>query len=272
MTRALRALALTAGTAALLAGCTSDTGPSTAGEVIVQLTDAPVDLLQSATVWVSGVYLIGGTDPAGPRYTVSTTPQSYDLLDLANGVTATLGSVTVPAGDYTQMRLIVDSAQVTLKHGLVFTNGDTTRMLKTPSAQQSGLKVNFSGPVHIESGVTVLVVDFDASRNFVITGGAAHPTGVIFTPVLHASVQDVAGSIAGTVSPASANAHLYAIMNGDTVTSALADPTTGAYKLWYLPPGSYTVAATASGYQDGTANTTVAPSQNVTGVDFTLTP
>jgi hypothetical protein len=268
--RALLALTLTVGTAALLAGCAGDTGVNNA-QIAVQLTDAPTDMFDSAIVWVSSVYLIGGTDPSGPKYTVSSTPQQYDLLTLTGGVTATLGTASVPAGDYTQLRLVVDSAQVFLKTGLTFRDGSTSKVLQTPSARQSGIKVNFSGPVHVESGVTVLVVDFDVSRNFVITGGP-NLIGVLFTPVLHATVRDVAGSIAGTVSPANAKAQLYAIMNGDTVTSAMADTLTGAYKLWYLPPGSYTVAATASGYQDATASTSVAEAQNVTGVDFTLTP
>ena len=260
--------ALLVGAAAACSG--SDSG--TTGQIVVRITDSPVDNIESAVVWISSVYLIGGADTTGNRYTVTTTPQQYDLLDLTNGVTAALGTATIPTGDYTQMRLVVDSARVTLKAGKTFSDGSSSKTLQTPSAQRTGIKVNFSGPVHVAPGQTILVVDFDVSRNFVFTGPPANPNGVLFKPVLHASVQDIAGSIAGTVTPASSKPRLFAIMNGDTVTSALADSTTGAYQLWFLPPGSYTVAAVATGLQTQTQSTTVGTAQNVTGVDFSLTP
>jgi len=263
-------LTIAAGAACFLAACGADTGVS--GQIAVQLTDAPGDNIQSATVWVSSVTLVGGSDSTGPQYTVLSTPQQYDLLTLTNGATAALGTASIPAGDYTQLRFVVDSARVTLKAGKTFSDNTSSKTLQTPSAQHSGIKVNFSGPVHVASGQTILVVDFDVSRNFVFTGPSASPTGLLFKPVLHASVRDIAASIAGTVMPASSKARLYAIMNGDTVTSALADSVTGAYKLWFLPPGSYTVAAVATGFLTQTVSTSVADAQNKTGLDFTLTP
>ena len=255
----------------VLAGCSDTSSPAT-GQIVVQLTDAPADNIQSATVWVSSVYLIGGAAENGPRFTVTSTPQEYDLLTLANGVTAALGTATIPTGDYTQMRFVVDSARIELKAGFTFSDGTSIRMLQTPSAQQTGIKVNFSAPVTITPGQTVLVVEFDVARNFVFTGPPSNPIGALFTPVLHASVRDVAGSIAGTVTPANSKARLYAILGTDTVTSALADTVTGAYKLWFLPPGSYTVGAAATGFQTQSKSATGAEAQAVTGVDFTLTP
>ena len=44
-------------------------------------------------------------------------------LALQGGVTAALGSAEIPVGTYTQLRLIVDSAQVTLKAPITFTSG-----------------------------------------------------------------------------------------------------------------------------------------------------
>jgi len=270
MIRMARNLAACTGVLILLAGCDSGTGGT--GQLAVQLTDAPIDNVQTATVWVSSVYLFGGSDSTNPHYVVLSTPQQYDLLTLTNGATAALGVVTIPTGNYTQMRFVVDSARVTLKAGKTFSDGTTSRTLQTPSAQQTGIKVNFSGPVNVTTGQTILVVDFDVSRNFVFTGPSALPTGMLFTPVLHASVRDIAGSIAGTVTPLTSKAHLYAIMNGDTVTSAIADSVTGVYQLWYLPPGSYTVAAKATGLVTQTATTTVGNGQAVVGVNFALVP
>jgi uncharacterized protein DUF4382 len=256
-----------------LAACNGTTAPSM-GQLNLHLTDAPLAGIASATVQITKAYLIGGGDASGPRFTITDTPQSYDLLTLQNGATALLGSASIPVGDYTQLRLVVGQATVTLASPLTFSDGSTSKTVKVPSGMETGIKVNFSGPVHIHPGQTDLVVDFDVSRNFVFTGGASSPTGVLFTPVLQASVMDVAGSISGTSSPAAALGHLFAIMTTsggpDTVASALADATTGAYKLWYLPPGSYTVADTAVGYKNSTQSVTVGPAQNVTGVNFAL--
>ncbi len=266
---------LTNGIALLaIAACNGTTGPGM-GQLNVHLTDAPLAGIASAMVRITKVYLIGGGDASGPRFTITDTPHDYDLLTLQNGATALLGSASIPVGDYTQLRLVVGQATVTLAPGMTFSDGSTSKTVKIPSGMESGIKVNFSGPVHIHPGQTDLVVDFDVSRNFVFTGGSSSPTGVLFTPVLHASVMDVAGSISGTSSPPSAMARLFAIRTTptgpDTVTSAQADATTGAYKLWFLPPATYTVADTAAGYKNATQAVTVGPAQNVTGVNFTLT-
>ncbi len=267
---------LTLGAAAVAlfaaAGCESSTAAAT-GQISAVLTDAPLANVQSATVWISKIYLIGGTDTSGTRFVIDSTAASYSLLSLQGGVTAALGTQTIPVGNYTQMRLIVDSASITLKSPMTFSDGSTTKTVKVPSGMQTGIKVNFDGPVNVHPGQTILVVDFDASRNFVFTGPSSSPTGVLFTPVLHATVQDVAASIAGTVATVAARAKLYAILssNNDTVTTALADTTTGAYKLWYLPPGTYTVAAvgTASGSTyNHTLSVTVRAAQDTTGVNF----
>ncbi len=267
--------AAAAALALAVAACSekSSTTSAATASFSVNLTDAGIANVQSATVWVSRVYLIGGTDTTGTQFTIDSTPASYDLLSLQGGVTAALGSKTIPVGNYSQLRLVVDSAMLTLKSPLTFSNGSTSKTVKVPGGQQTGIKVNFDSTVHVAPGQTILVVDFDASRNFVFTGPSTAPTGVLFTPVLHATVQNVAASIAGTVTPASAKAKLYAIFqsNNDTVTTALADTTTGAYKLWFLPPGTYTVTAvgTASGSTLNASKTiTRRAAQDTTGVNI----
>jgi hypothetical protein len=247
------------------AACNNE-GPQL-GQMSVRLTDAPNPGIASAMVWVSRVSLVGGGAPVD----ISTTPTQYDLLSLQGGVTAALGSALIPVGDYEQLRLVVDSARITLAGSATFSDGSNTRTLKVPSGMQSGIKVNFSGPVHVAPGQTVLVVDFDASRSFVFTGSGASPNGALFKPVLHATAQDVAGSVSGVVTPDSAHAHVFAISGAaDTVASTSAD-STGAYSLRFLAPGSYTIAAAATGFKSATQPVTVGAAQNVTGVNFALT-
>jgi hypothetical protein len=256
-----------AGLVALLALAACNEGPQL-GRVSVRLTDAPNPGIASATVWVSRVDLVGGDSAVN----ITITPAQYDLLSLQGGVTALMGSSLIPVGDYEQLRLIVDSASITLAGGATFSDGSDTRTLKVPSGMQTGIKVNFGGPVHVAPGQTTLIVDFDASRSFVFTGAGSSPTGAMFKPVIHATAQDVAGSVSGTVLPDTAHAHLFAIAGAsDTVASTAAD-STGAYTLLFLPPGTYTIAAAATGFTTATQSVTVGNAQHVTGVNFTLVP
>lgn len=267
LTRTLIALGLT-----VMTGCSDSTATAGTGTLSVRLTDAPIDNVESATVWISKVYLIGGADTVSSRVMISETPAQYNLLSLQNGVTAALGSAEIPVGTYTQMRMVVDSAKITLKAPRTFADGSNSKTLRVPSGQQTGVKVNFATALQITPGQTILVADFDVSRSFVVTGPRASPTGASFKPVLHATVTNVAASIAGVVTPASEKATLAAVTaSGDTLATAVADGVTGAYKLWFLPPGSYTVAA--KGTVDGSTFTasrsvTVRAAQDTTGVNL----
>lgn len=165
------------------------------GRVQILLTDAPSDYIEMAEVWISRVYLLPGEqDPDnGPGFVDlfndPANPQWFDLLTLRDGITAELSELEeVPEGDYRQLRLIVDSARVTLKAGFLFNDGSATRSLFVPSGSQSGIKVQLDQPVESEEGSeTIVVVDFDVDQNFVIQGNPETPAGIngiLFTPVL----------------------------------------------------------------------------------------
>jgi hypothetical protein len=263
--------ALLAGAAlGVAAGCSTDSTAPQIGTIVARITDAPSDQFESVLVWVTKVELAGGA--SGP-VTIADTAAQYDLLSLQNGVTALLASASVPTGSYEQLRLVVDSAHVWLKAPLTFADGSTDASLRVPSGMQTGIKVNFGTPVQVEPGTTDITVDFDVSRSFVFHGPAAAPESISFKPVIHATATELTGSIGGTVSPASSSATVWAIVGTDTVATAFADAVSGAYTLRYLPAGMHDVAVHAAGYQDATvAGVTVGTSQDVTGVDFTLTP
>jgi hypothetical protein len=251
--------------AVLLAAC--DNGPST-GELTVELTDAPSDMIASATAYISTVYVIRGGDSTGPRDTISNTPQSYNLLSLAGGLTATLGTATLNTGNISQVRLVVDSATVTLKAPLTFNDGSSTRTLPIPSGMQSGIKVNFAGSLNVVPGETIVVVDFDVSRSFKFQGSPTNPNGVLFTPVLHGAIKDASGSISGTVTPASSHATVFAILGAsDTVRVAFADTLSGAYTLHFLAAGTYTVAVQGTGVV-GSKSVVLPVAKDTTGINF----
>ncbi len=263
-------LATLLASSAFLVGCGDgmDSGAEM-GTLTVRLSDAPGEEISSAVIWVRGVSVVGAD---GGIHVISTDTATYDLLHFQGGVTALLGSQEIPTGSYSQLRLLVDSAQVTLKDPITFTSGSPTAVLKVPSGSTSGLKVNLEG-VSVVPGETVLLVDFDVSRSFVFQGPPGGPKSASFKPVIHATVMDVAGSIGGTVLPPSSKAGLYAIQGLDTIATASADSITGAYTIRFLAPGMYKVLARATGFQDGVRDSIlVGDAQAVTGVDFTLVP
>lgn len=177
-------------------------GPQTS-KVRILLTDAPSDMLASADVWISRVYLQGGggeepdtaaTDSVGTAadrvdlFNDPANPQSYDLLELRDGTTVDLtGLMEVDAGTYQGLRFVVDSARVTLADGYSFEDGSTVGVLKIPSGQQTGIKVKLSDVLTADvAEQTEVVVDFDVDANFHIQTNPQ--TGlvkkVLFTPVL----------------------------------------------------------------------------------------
>jgi hypothetical protein len=281
-----RAMLLPVLAGAFIAGaCDSPTGTGSA-RLTLLLTDAPHEYLSSAVVDIGRISI---RSEAGE--TVLTEDGGvYDLLQLQNGVTAALTSTTIEPGSYSELRMVVREAELTLKDGFTFTDGTTTQTLRVPSGAQSGIKVKLFGAgeersrgVDVRPGETVLVVDFDVSQNFVMQGSAVKPAGIrsfSFTPVLRASVRDVAGSISGTVTAPQGVA-----VEGLSVTATRTDaapddlPATtlvkedGTFTLHFLPPGTYdvTVSAPPAGHTSNVVQRGVGAAEHVTGVELVLT-
>ena len=277
-----------------LGACGDGVGVDTQATVRVLLTDAPVDYIGAALVDIGVVELIPAGD--GPPITLSDdgTDGLVNLFDLQNGVTMFLAGAEVEAGSYTQLRLIVESARVVLKEPYVFNGGGNVQDLIVPSGAQTGIKLNLGssdgegrgGFIQITPGETVLVLDFDVSKSFVIQGNPETPAGinsVHFQPTLRVVVQDVAGTISGTVSTALTDVSVQSL----TVTAAPIDEGTleafqtqtattgtgadGTYTIEFLVPGTYTVSVTPP---DGLATepadveVPVGSAEDVSEVDF----
>ena len=164
-------------------------------KVQILLTNAPSDMIASAEVWISHVYLQGGVgepeEDGGGRVDLFNDPEAplhFDLLTLQERIATDLtGLVEVEAGLYEGLRLVVDRAQVTLVEGLSFLDGTDSATLTVPSGSQSGIKVMLNDEIDAAEGEsTTLTVDFDVDRNFVIQGGQGQSAirGILFTPVL----------------------------------------------------------------------------------------
>jgi hypothetical protein len=155
------------------------------------------DLIASATVEIGAVQLVPacGDGPPGEGaceadiLTLTETGGTYDLLDLQSGVNATLATATVPAGSYSQLRLVVLSAAVTLVDGVTFTDGSTSANLTVPSGARSGIKILLNDRdgepgLTVGEGEIVVLLELDVTRNFVLTGPPGRPYRALFTPVV----------------------------------------------------------------------------------------
>ena len=119
----------------LLAGCSSSPTGQGYGELKLNLIDSPADY-QQVNIVVSHVDAhINGADSLNGWVTVNSTRTTYNLLQLINGANAILGDVKLPAGKYTQLRLVFDTGSTIMVGGVTFP-------LQVSSSLQSGLKLN----------------------------------------------------------------------------------------------------------------------------------
>jgi Domain of unknown function (DUF4382) len=241
----------------IVAGCgggdgISGTG-SAAGSLRVSLTDAPscgydevnvtvqkVRVHQSATAldsdsgWVDIVLL-------------PTAKRRIDLLTLSNGVLEELGQTALPAGRYTQLRLVLAANGNSAPWAnSVWPTGGAETALDTPSAQQSGIKLNVDIDVPADKLVDV-VLDFDACKSIVKRGNSGHYN---LKPVISVIPRlfDAGMRIVGYVDPTlpAADTEVSAQLAGVPVKSTRPDAT-GKFELYPVPAGTYDLVVSAAG-------------------------
>lgn len=270
MSKTIRLLAALAITTFAAGACTDSSGTGT-GLLTVRLTDAPFPFSEVASV---DVYVVrvdakaasttdeeaADEDNHGGWTTIATPNALINLLDLGSGRTMNLGATTLPTGSYRSFRLVLDTDQstITLKDG-------SEPPIHFPSAGQSGIKVKLDEPIQLTEDGSVMTLDFDIGRSFVMRGNSPG-SGFNFKPVIHAVAQDVTGSVTGSVRANSAtgaavpDATVEVLTAGSLLTDN--DPThivrtattdaSGNFRIAFLLPGTYVVRATpptASGFK-----------------------
>lgn len=217
--------------------------------ISVRLVDAPGDY-DAVNVEIVDVMIKmdddGYEDDDENGWIPLTTPDDdeiVNLLDFTGGISKVLVErFPIPVGTLSQMRLVLGDGNT-----IVMRNEADEPMeydLKTPSAQQSGLKVKIDAV--IEEGFTYdFVLDFDVDKSIVHAGNSGN---IILKPVLYASAEVSSGIIEGSIDPAEADFMASVLVDdmgdedpsNDFVISAYTDET-GAFALWGVPAGTYDV-------------------------------
>jgi len=234
---------LVAGMAALMTACSDTTGPSTSndeGRLVLNLTDAACGF-DEVNVVVIGVRVHRADQEGGEWTTVRDDTFTVDLLTLSNGQSIVLADTLLPAGKYTQIRLLLGEGCTVVVDG-------QTHDLEVPSGEQSGLKLNHPFTLYPDVLYSA-TLDFDASRSIHMTGNDQYK----MKPVIRVVVDAISGGLWGAVLPVNAQAMIWAVADGDSAL-AWADPMTGSYLFSTLEEGRYDVSfvSTAGSYADST--------------------
>jgi Domain of unknown function (DUF4382) len=204
--------------------------------IVVRLTDSPGDY-SKVNIDIQQIEVHGENGWASlPNINEGV----YNLLDFTDGRETVLTSTEYPAGRISQIRLILGSENSV-------EIDDQTHPLETPSAQQSGLKLQLNAD--LTPGITyAILIDFDAAKSIATTGNGKF----ILKPHMKVVSEAQDGAIEGKVIPGELNVAVFAISGQDTLGTTYAKAGVEDFFIGGLPAGVYTISCDPgdlSGYQ-----------------------
>jgi len=251
----IRSTLATVFAAGLLAACGGGSGEGGGiggtGTLHVSLTDAPSCGYDQVNVTIDRVRVnqsASAADADGGWSEIVLSPaRRVDLLTLSNGVLEDLGQTALPAGKYTQLRLVLapNDAANPLANSVVPTGGTETA-LTTPSAQQSGLKMNVDIDVAADK-IADVVLDFDACKSVVKRGNSGQynlKPVITVVPVL----TDAGLRVVGYLDPTLAAGSQVSLQQAGVVVKATAPNAAGQFVLYPVPVGTYDLVITSAGH------------------------
>jgi len=178
--------------------CEEDNATTDKGTLSLALTDAPIDneSVDSVNITITGLQYHKQNNSWESFDTYETT--KVNLLELTDGMTKMLGSFEMEAGQYNQLRFMLDAptygegAQSNPGSYITFDDG-TQEDLFVPSGAQTGYKAtgSFSVP---SNGEVQLTADFDVRKSVV---NAKNSGMYILKPTIRLVVDNEAGKITG---------------------------------------------------------------------------
>ena len=272
-------------------GCQEVSNDQT-GRIIVKITDAPfpIDFIEDASVTITKVEMrleeMSGENEEGeveegeveegeveesPFITLFEGSETFNLLELRNGVMATFLDLEIPVGNYNLIRIYVENARIAVK-------GYDTYSVKVPSGSQTGVKVFMKPSLKVAGGLTAeVVLDFSLEKSFVLKGNMNTPAGIKgfnFKPVIRAVNNTIAGSVEGVVSD-TAGVLLPGVLvsiGQDAVLSSATTDGDGFYAMPGILPGIYTMSAEFAGYNTLSVEGVEVVEGNKTVQDIALEP
>lgn len=254
MTIKLSTITAFASATLLAAGCggggIGGTG-STSGTLHVALTDAPACGYDAVNVTVEKIRVHQSSaavdaDSGWSEITLSPARQ-VDLLTLTNGVLEDLGQTALPTGKYTQLRLVLaPNDSVHPFANSVLPTGGALTALTTPSASQSGLKINLDLDVQADT-TSDLVLDFDACKSVVRKGSSGQFN---LKPVIAAIpvLSDAGQRVVGYVDPAlGLTSTIVSVQSGGVPVKSTLPDAAGKFVLYPVPVGAYDLVVTSVG-------------------------
>lgn len=254
----------------MLDGCGSSGsgGSSSTGTLKVAITDKMSDDCENVVVTIKEIRAVpagheGDSDnstglPLIVRFTV---PQTIDVLTLRFQAQL-LGEAVIPTGNYTQLRLILaedpNGNQSPVNYLTLKTDPTTKIPIKTPSGQQSGLKI--LGQFSVEPNrITAMMIDFNPDSAIVARGNGDYnfkPTGIRLVKMDSMMLAGY-GTMTGTVSGQAWNGEAFLAVKQGTTTVAsggiFAHYTSGSYERTafsaFVPAGDYKAFLSAAGFR-----------------------
>lgn len=200
----------------------------------IRMMDAPGDY-DEVNVEVLDVLIKSNTSESGWISIGTSAPRIYNLLDLTGGISAILAdNVIVPSGYLGQIRLVLGTNNSVVKDGVVYP-------LKTPSAQQSGLKLQVNTPLLPELTYDFLL-DFDVNKSVVVEAGGSGNFNL--SPVIRVVTNATSGSIKGTVTTTPPGIQVLAAVQVNGVEISSFTDAEGKFQLNGIPQGTYDVTLT----------------------------
>ncbi|WGH74703.1 DUF4382 domain-containing protein [Tenacibaculum tangerinum] len=208
--------------------CSKD--DSQTSQVRVRLVDAAGDY-DEVNIDVQDIMMNVGNEENGRQSLGNVVPQVYNLLELTGGIDALLVDTEIPAGKLSQIRLVLG------KNNSIVVDGKTFP-LATPSAQQSGLKLN----VHqdLVGGVAyTFILDFIVDKSIVVKGNGTYS----LKPTIRVATEATSGAISGMVNPFEYQVEVSAVSETKEAITTLTNEK-GKFMLHGVPTGTYTLTFT----------------------------
>lgn len=235
--------------------CSDNDGESTS-RVQLKLVDAPGDY-EEVNVVITDIQYNSTENEDGWQSLAPAEayPIEVDLTELISGNSLLLTDQIIPSGMMKQIRLVLGDGNTLKLEG-----DDTLIPLSTPSAMQSGLKLNLN--TELEGGFTyTFILDWVVSESIVESGSTGSYN---LKPVIKVNAEVNSGSVSGTV-----------VENIEEVETPMADVTVeiydtedlkvtdtmtdenGNFLFQGLEGGTYTLKITREGYNAYSAETMV---------------